>query len=168
MTNANQFILDNIAVLVTAGLLLIVVLLVVIALILWKGRTTHLRAQLSIGLGDQITELQRAAEHHADVSAVVSMVRQLDEMDEDAVALLGSYPESVRAAAWLHYINRLGSDLQAAQQRLSDAHQHEGAYAHFYGDITTARQSCQQHVDDVRAKLDKAIELSGHIRLQAV
>lgn len=162
MPTVNQPIADNLALLVTAGLLLIVALLAVIAVLLWGVLKKRPQAQFLVQLNDEVARLQRAAEHHADVSAVVAMMRQLDELDEDAVELLERYPESVRAAAWLHYINRLGADLQAAQQRLSNAHQGTGPFANYYsGDLPGLQKKCQQHVDDLRAKLDKAIELSG-------
>lgn len=66
-----------------------------------------------------IERLGVASRQYADVNAVVEMIRQIAEGDADAVELLKQYPESVRAAAWLHYINTLGSSLQSAQNELS-------------------------------------------------
>lgn len=142
------------------------VLVLALCTVIWLlSRILH---QLSDGvaivdLTPQINQLRQAAEHYTDVSAVVAMIHQLDELDHDARLKLESYPEVVRAAAWLHYINTLGSDLQAAQMKLSDAHQGKDHWAivigvHNQEELIAARQ---QHVDNLRAKLDKAIELSG-------
>ena len=137
------------------SLVIAVILLGVIAWLLWRYRNAKMQVLLPVELSRQIDELKAAAQHYADVSAVVEMMRQLDELDEDAVALLKSYPETVRATAWLHYTNVLGADLQHAQKQLSMAHQtYQRADSH-------SVKAAQAHVDSVRAKLDHAIKLSG-------
>lgn len=160
MSSINQFS----SLLTLSGVVAVVALLVVIAVLLWKNLERHPQVRLSFELQEQINLLRRAAEHYTNVSAVVAMLQQLDELDEDAVVLLSRYPQSVRAAAWLHYINCLGSDLQLAQQQLSDAHQGVGRYSRangFYSSLPDAREDCQTQVNDLRAKLDEAIKLSG-------
>lgn len=165
MTTVNQFIVDNIASLVMGGFFLVVITLIVIATLLSKSRTTYMPS-FTVDLENHINRLKCAAEHYVDVSAVVTMMSQLDKMDKDALALLVSYPEAVRAAALLHYVNCLGADLQAAQRHLSNAHQEKGKYssgAGFFGNIANARHECQSHVDDIRAKLDVATVLREEI-----
>lgn len=124
--------------------------------------------KFDLGLSTQVEEaLQQvylAISHHADVSAVVEMVRQI-EADPDVLELIKSYPETVRAAAWLHYINTLGADLQQAQKHLSDAHQGKVNYGI---DKAGVIELAQQHVDTVRAKLHAAIKASGQSGLRPV
>ena len=140
----------------------IVWLLGAIAWLLWSYCNAKMQVLLPVEPSRQIDELKAAAQHYADVSAVVEMMRQLDELDEDAVALLKSYPETVRAAAWLHYTNVLGADLQHAQKQLSMAHQtYQRADSHNV-------KAAQAHVDSVRAKLDHAVQLSGQSGLHAI
>ena len=154
-----QFATDNI---IAIFLALILVMLVIIAIsLLGRQSTQNIHPKVSIDLSGQIEQLRQAAEHHADVSAVVEMVRQLDEMDDDAIALLQSYPASVRAATWLHAINLLGSDLQAAQQQLSDAHTSSHA-------PQATIDHRQRRVDSLRAKLDQAIKASGYTGMHVV
>lgn len=147
----------------------IIVLLCFISWQIWQvsSKQPQMDLELTLDFSDQIQEIQNAAKHYADVSAVVSMVRQIDELDDDAVAQLKSYPKKVQAAAWIGLINNLGLDLQKAQKNLSDAHQRKGIYTSVY-EIGAARRSCQKHVDDVRAKLDAAVAASGHYGLHTV
>ena len=156
------------------AVIVIIALLGVIAWQLYRNTRVNLAVypQLSMDLSDQIQQLKEATEHFVDVSAVVIMMRQLDELDEDALELIKSYPETVRAAALLHYVNVSGADLQAAQKSLSRAHQGQDQW-YSYGGVGVSSQSHliqarQQHVDTIRAKLDHAIELSGHTGLRAV
>lgn len=132
----------------------IILILVLILMQLIRNRKST-QIQLSVDLTNLIQRLEAATRHHADVSAVVTMIQQLDELDEDVLELIRSYPETVRAAAWLHYVNVLGSDLQAAQLALSKAHRN-----HSDPNGLTIK-SAQAKVDAIRVKLDKAIAASG-------
>ncbi len=126
-----------------------------------QGRRVDLTfdPQLTAELKKVIDEIGQAARHHADVSAVVELVRQLDA-DPDALELIKSYPETVRAAAWLHYINQLGVALQAAQVKLQKAHDGEldALYSYSHREAVTDQQ---QRVDNLRTKLDAAITASS-------
>ncbi len=139
----------------------IILILVLILMQLIRNRKST-QVQLSINLTNQIQRLEAAAQHHADVSAVVTMIQQLDELDEDVLELIKSYPETVRAAAWLHYVNVLGSDLQAAQLALSKVHRD-----HSDPNGPTIK-AAQTKVDAIRVKLDKAIAASGQSGLHIV
>lgn len=155
----------------SAAVIVIIVLLGIIAWQLYRNTRVSLAVypQLSLDLSNQLQQLKEAAEHYADVSAVVTMMRQLDELDEDALELIKSYPETVRAAALLHYINILGSDLQVAQQSLSNAHTGKDAWYHSgYNSPAAMLEGRQKHVDTIRAKLDAAVKLSGQSGLRAV
>jgi hypothetical protein len=145
---------------ITVALVVISFLLCAIFATLWRMRRTPVVVGITVpGLDNQVNRLLDTIRQAADVSVVLSMVKQIQDMDEDALALLESYPASLRAAAWLHRINCLGSDLKAAQQQLSDAHQGQGMY-YTMRDRTAAVADCQAHVNDLSAKLDWAIEFS--------
>lgn len=157
-----SFIVENIAVLALALLAAVVVMLVVIVVVLTRRNHSH-HVRVGVDLTAPLAEIERALSHHTDVSAVVQMVRQIDELDEDAMELLKSYPENVRAAAWLHRINCLGADLQAAQQKLSDSHQGKGSYSSVMLTTTSLdahRKRNQELVDEISNKLNSAIETS--------
>ncbi|HEX7484450.1 MAG TPA: hypothetical protein VF281_04865 [Candidatus Saccharimonadales bacterium] len=115
---------------------------------------------LNTNVEEVLERVGKGVKHHADVSAVLALMDQIEE-HPDAIKRLQEYPEMVRAAAWLHYINCLGADLQSAQNRLSAAHRattdHHFTETYKQNAITTA----QKHVNDVRAKLDAAIAASG-------
>jgi len=148
-------------------LTLVLVALVVIAFILVKRRKPISLVVDTTNFENHLEHVMASTAHAAEVSAVLGLMKQLDDQP-DSLALIQSYPETVRAAAWLHYINRLGSDLQYAQKQLSDAHQRKGSYSSPYADIDRLRNACQQHVDSVRAKLDRAIAASGQVGLRKV
>lgn len=102
----------------------------------------------------------QAIKHHTNASAVLALIDQIEE-DPEAVERLQKYPETVRAAAWIHYVDCLGKDLQQAQARLSAAHQAQTNYAFNDAHKQNAINTAQNHVKDVRAKLDAAIAASG-------
>lgn len=126
-----------------------------------KQANPTLDLSLSTQVSEAIQEIDRAISHHVDVSAVAEMVRQLDA-DPDVLELIKSYPETVRAAAWLHYINTLGADLQHAQKGLSKAH------ALYSNPQSPSTIQAQANVDAIRAKLDAAIKASGQSGLRPV
>lgn len=99
-----------------------------------------------------LSEINDSIKHHAEISAVLGLIKQLDA-DPDAMELINSYPQTVRAAAMLHYVNTLGSALQHAQDDLARIHKHYGSTAQ----VTT---SAQQDVDSIRHKLDAAVAAS--------
>lgn len=134
-------------------LIVLIVIAGLLALMLLTRRRDQLVEVQVTGVDEAIVRLGRAVEHHVDVSAVVSLIRQI-EQHPDALEQLRHYPETVRAAAWLHYINCLGADLQAAQSELSRMQQ---TYSPRVSYVTDA----QEKVDAIRSKLDAAIMASG-------
>lgn len=147
---------------IISGLLFVIALCLVA--LLRKQWTNQVDVQLSAGIDEAITRLGQATQHYVDVNAVVAMVRQLDE-HPDALELIKSYPESVRAAAWLHCINTLGSSLQEAQSQLAQKNKMRGQFGGTWeGDVKRA----QRYVDDIRAKLDAAVSASGHSGIRSV
>lgn len=140
------------------NILLTAVLVALIILIVLARRRAPLEPNIGSELGAAIERLGAAARHHADVSAVVEMVRQLDA-DPDALELIKSYPETIRAAAWLHYINSLGATLQSLQD--NEARVRREGYM-------TMADNCQSQVAAVREQLDAAIAASGQSGLRSV
>lgn len=141
--------------------------LVAIFILLWVFTQRKAAPQRDVSLRDEldaiVDRLGRAIQHHADVSAVIGLIRQLDA-DPEALELIKSYPETVRAAAWLHYINTLGAALHHAQKKLSYQYQADDG-----NDRYNLVSSRQKQVDDIRAKLDAAaIAASGRGGLRAV
>jgi hypothetical protein len=148
-------------------LIIVVVLLFVIAAVLIRMlfkptpvRNVSFELTLEKDIDEALARLGAGIKHHATVSAVLALMDQIEE-HPDAIERLKEYPETVRAAAWLHYINRLGADLQHAQNRLSAAHQSQTNYAYTDVHKQNAINTAQNHVKDVRAKLDAAIAASG-------
>ena len=142
---------------------MLVVIAVIGALVL-RYVITNPRTVRSILTADFSAELKKLTDgvsHSVDVSAVVEMVRQLDT-DPDALEKIESYPETVRAAAWLHYIDQLGDDLRKAQMHLSKSH---SSYRSCEAPVV---KSAQEHVNALRAKLDTAVAASGQSGLRAV
>lgn len=140
--------LNQYGVLIALGL--IVILLVIITVQLrHRTRPTLQADEAGAAFERALQVLGETTGHYADVSAVLAMVRQIDEMDEDAVRLLESYPDSVRAAAWLHYINNLGAALQAEQDNLRRNFQ-------VYGN----GMGVEERIRELRSKLDDAIAQS--------
>lgn len=158
--------LDFIAVLLVG----ILIVLIVIFVALW--RRNHMMARPlavdSVSLASALEQIKEASAHAASVSAVLSLMDQLED-NPDALELIKSYPETVRAAAWLHYINILGADLQAAQVQLSHAHRGTGPYQHYSPtSLQQFRMDCQDQVNIIRGKLDAAIKASGQTGLRPV
>lgn len=142
---------------VTVSMAIIIGLLVAL---LRKSTGTDVRIMMTTEFDQAIERLDAAIKHHTDVAAVVEMVRQLDA-NPDALELIKSYPETVRAAAWLHYINALGSDLQDAQKRLS-------VYHRMYSMTSLTVQDAQRKVDALRNKLHAAIKASGQTNVHVL
>jgi hypothetical protein len=144
-----------------------VLLLILGALVVLIRKQSNPKFDLALKaqVDEAIRQIDRATSHYTDVSAVVEMVRQLDA-DPDVLELIKSYPETVRTAAWLHYINALGADLQAAQKSLSRAHQRMDTS--LLGNQESFIASRQHEVDVIRAKLDAAIAASGQSGLRPV
>jgi hypothetical protein len=134
-------------------------------LLLRKQRTALPVIIDTTNLDDMLLRAKNAVVHVTYVSEVVALVRNL-EANPDAQELLKSYPETVRAAAWLHYINILGGDLHTADNALSLAH---GLDANTWGSTKNYRvETAQKHVDSLRAKLDTAVKLAGQPSLRRV
>ncbi|MGB2787531.1 MAG: hypothetical protein WBB94_04070 [Candidatus Saccharimonadaceae bacterium] len=142
------------------------IVLVAIFILLWVTAQRKADPQLDVRLRDEldaiVDRLGRAVQHHVEVSAVVELVRQLDA-DPKALELIKSYPETVRAAAWLHYINTLGEALQHAQTMLASAYCQDDGNDRF-GFVRSRRE----RVNAIRAELDAAIAASGGGGLRTV
>lgn len=142
------------------------IVLVAIFILLWVTAQRKADPQLDVRLKEElnaiIDRLGRAVQHHVEVSAVVELVRQLDA-DPKALELIKSYPETVRAAAWLHYINTLGAALQHSQKRLSDQYRNDDGK-----DRYSYVSSAHKQVNAIRAELDAAIAASDGGGLRTV
>lgn len=151
----------------TTTLLLVIAVLLAIAvflLIAIMRRPTTVTYELSLDptFREQIESLGRSAQNHFDVNAILALIGQIEEQPDGVIEQLREYPATVQAAAWLHYIDRLGADLQQAQGELSKAHQKDFSYLHNSESLKQSEiQSAQRHVDNLRAKLDKAVSISG-------
>ena len=169
MNIINQLVSSPLFALSVILLLVIAALLVGVLVVLVKRHNPTTVVLDTTGFTAELDRIMKSTAHAAEISAVLGLMKDLED-NPDAVALIAEYPKTVQAAAWLHYINRLGSDLQAAQTMLSHAHQQTGPYAagRFYGNIGSAQKAQQQHVDIVRAKLDAAIVASGGSHLRPV
>lgn len=149
----------------TTVLLFIIILLLIVAVTLLanlarKSRTVTYVLSLDPTFREQVAEIGNGVRHYADVSAVLGLLEQIEERPE-VVERLREYSETIRTAAWLHYFDRLGHDLQQAQKSLSDAHQSTLGFGYASYDKEQAIKRAQQHVDNLRAKLDAAIAASG-------
>lgn len=159
------FIMNNLGLIVVIVLVAIVVVIVLLAVIATSIKKQQIIAYVepSSAAEAQITQLKEAANHYTDVSAVVAILNQLGQMDNDALERLKSYPETARAAALLHYVSILESDLEAAQESLSRAHTGKDrsySYSHINSQSELINER-QQHVNNLRDKLDEAVKLSG-------
>lgn len=146
------------------GLLLIVVVIMLIMIFIKLSRPRPVGLTLEVDAA--INRLKAGIEHTVHVSAVLKLIEQIDQ-NPDSLELIKSYPETVRAAAWVHHINLLGGDLQSAQQRLSHAHRGTGPFAHYSNRQDFIKYE-QQQVDAIRTKLDAAIKASGQSGLRVV
>jgi hypothetical protein len=152
---------------IIAALLVIIVALFIVALIVLVKRRKPTTVVLdTTGFTVELDRIMKSTAHAAEVSAVLGLMKDLEDYP-DALALIAEYPKTVQAAAWMHGINQLGSDLQAAQTMLSHAHQQTGPYLHEYR-IGEVRKACQQHVDILQGKLDAAVKASGGSHLRPV
>ena len=148
--------------LLVAIVVLLVVAISLLAALVRRPRTITYELSLDPTFREQIEALGQSARQHVDINAIVTLISQIEEQPDDVLEQLREYPATVQAAAWLHYIDRLGADLQQAQQKLSDVHQDA---PHRYVGGEDGKQShvrqAQQHVDNLRAKLDTAVKASG-------
>ena len=148
-------------ILITTIAIFMTIIIGLLVALLRKGAETDVRITMTTELDRAIERIDMAIRHHTDVAAVVEMVRQLDA-NPDSLELIKSYPETVRAAALLHYTNILGSSLQAAQNRLSAAYNSSSVYKRDFINVA------QREVDALRSKLDAAIQASGQNGLRSV
>jgi hypothetical protein len=166
--NIVELLMQYSPIVVIALLAVIAAILLIIALKPVRQNQVRPLTVDAVALGEAVDRIKVEAHHAADVSAVLKLMEQLDGQP-DALELIKSYPKTVQAAAWLHYINTLGASLQAAQVRLQQAH--DGTYnASDYGHVTrpSVIDTEQKRVDTIRAKLDAAIVASGQFGLHSV
>ena len=90
-------------------------LLVAIALMLARA----LRGGLVLHVDEATQKLRAAAAHYGDVNAVAELTKQIKNNPE-LMQDLSVYPRQVVAAALVHRVNAIGSDLGTAQRELSD------------------------------------------------
>ena len=149
----------------TILLILVVLLLVLVAALLVKAQRQPRIFEMQIGIDPQLEEQVRrindGVRHNIDVSAILEMFTQIEQFSDEDRARLESYPETVRAAAWLHYINGLGRDLQHAQDELSQINRGPDHNFFLSGGKAETIKAAQLHVDGLRTKLDAAIAASG-------
>ena len=169
MTLINQLLASPLFALSIVLLIVIAALLIGVLIVLVKRRKPTTVVLDTTGFTAELDRIMKSTAHAAEVSAVLGLMKDLEDYP-DALALIAEYPKTVQAAAWMHGINQLGSDLQAAQTMLSHAHQQTGPYApgKFYGNLAASQEAQQRHVDNVQAKLDAAVVASGGSHLRPV
>lgn len=86
--------------------------------------------------------------------AVTKLARQLSA-DPEPMKQAKMHAESIRAAAWLHYIELLGKDLRKAQEVLSNTQRWHMANSYEFSFYVGPEQHA---VDTIRAKLDAAVK----------
>jgi hypothetical protein len=147
---------------IIAVVLLVIIVVLLIKLLRKPMGPRNIEFLLNTNIKEVLEQVGSDVKHVADVSAVLSLMDQI-EGQPDVIERLQEYPETVRAAAWIHYINCLGNDLRQAQLVLS--HLHQKPYTDWYtGDHRAKDQEvelAQSHVNGIRAKLDAAIAASG-------
>ncbi len=149
---------------ILAALWFILVALCLIALILiamYFKPSSGTSPKAIADIDNAIKSLDATIGHHVQVSAVLAMVKQIEEGDPNAVKLLKLYPEQVRAAAWLYTINKLGVDIKAETDKLSGAHKTFGANHPYTKDV-------QASLDAMYTKLGAATAASGQRGLHVV
>ena len=152
---------DVIVILLFVIIVLLLVAVTLLANLARRPRTVTYELGVDPTFRQQVAEIGKGVRHYADVSAVLGLLEQIEERP-DIVERLREYPETVRAAAWLHYIDRLGHDLQQAQQVLSSEHQTDPSrYYNREAGKKTRINNAQEHVNSLRVKLDAAIAASG-------
>ncbi|MFZ1258508.1 MAG: hypothetical protein WAQ25_03500 [Candidatus Saccharimonas sp.] len=126
--------------------------------IMRRGVNTTATYMIDPGIEDAIKRIRTGIEHHAEVSAVLGLMKQLDA-DPGALELIKEHPKTVQAAAALHYVNTLGAALLYAQHKLQDAHAgNSRALAPFGNYKKAAIEGWQAEVDSIRAKLNAAVD----------
>ena len=146
---------------VAITILLAVIAIALVVLVLRRTAIQPAARIDTLSLMDAVKKIRDEAQHYADVSAVVELVRQLDA-DPDALELIKTYPATVQAAARLHYINSLGADAKVAHDYLSNMH--HSYSSHEAGPTVTA----QKKVDAIHAKIEVAVKASGQGRIRAI
>lgn len=149
-------------VLLVVAVVALLVIAVLLSKLLKRQQVTQYELALDPRFTAQVANLGNSIRHHADVSAVLGLMDQISE-HPDVIERLREYPEAVRAAAWIHCIDRLGGDLQHAQDSLSSTH--KGPDYHYGGPSgkKSAIDRAQAHVNSIRVKLDAAIAASGQL-----
>jgi|GEM_PF-6403519 len=140
---------------------LLVIIVVLLTMLLRKPiGPRNVEFLINTNIKEVLEKVGGDVRHVADVSAILSLMDQIEEQP-DVIERLQEYPETVRAAVWIHYINCLGNDLRQAQLVLSEAHQAQTNYVFTDAHKQNAINNAQNHVKDLRAKLDAAIAASG-------
>ena len=119
-----QPIIAALPIIMAVGLIAIVGLLAVIAF----RREPQGEVVLGFDIEAMIADIEEAAAHHADISAVIELVRQLDESPASAEAL-ADYPASVAAAALAHRADQLGHMIQFDQQEALRHEERDSAHS---------------------------------------
>ncbi len=150
----------------TIALLGALSVIIVLLLRILMAQDRHPIMTLNMGreVESTIERINASIEHHAEVSAVLGLMKQLDA-DPDALELIKSYPRTVQAAAALHYVNTLGAALQQAQEMLQSIYRGENSSASYLFGMTPADRikNCQAQVDSIRAKLDAAVDACANL-----
>ena len=115
MTLINQLLASPLFALSIVLLIVIAALLIGVLVVLVKRRKPTTVVLDTTGFTAELDRIMKSTAHAAEVSAVLGLMKDL-ENNPDALALIQDYPETVRAAAWLHYINRLGRFAPATGQ----------------------------------------------------
>lgn len=149
---------QNFELVVTALLVMILIAILITIVVLARKRSANNQPNVltvdTVSLTEAVQRITNASAHAAQVSAVLSLVEQLEE-HPDALERIREYPQLVVAATRVHYVNTLGSDLQYAQDQLSKAHRGQ-LNARYSYDRNRAIKAEQALVDALQAKLETA------------
>lgn len=137
-------------------LLLIIIAMLILIAMLNKNTNANMAARVNNAIDGTIQRLDAAIEHHAEIDAILAIIKQIDDGNFDAVELLKQFPEKLCAAAWLYTINKLGADIEVETSRLSGAHRTWGAHNNYTIGV-------QASLDAMRAKLNAAIAASAKL-----
>jgi hypothetical protein len=141
----------------TTDVLLVIIagLLVIIAVALIKSMQRNPIVPL---IDDAIERFGQAAQHHAEVNAVLALTQQF-QSDPDLLARLPEYSREVVAAALLFRVNTIGNDIKQVQMELSRARASRASSAgstvmepHYRGSV----ENIEQQLEHLLAELAEA------------
>jgi len=107
----------------------VITLLLLLALVLMVAYA--LRGGLALRIDEATKKLRSAAAQYGDVNAVAELTKQLKSSPELMQSLL-VYPRQVVAAALVHQVNGIASDLATARRELSSERENLAMYGNYH------------------------------------